>query len=342
MGLVLLSCGSSSSARTGAGETGGGPEAVEEDWEPDFVRSFGEGAELPVTTLPEVWTYVIAGQEAAYRSGLPISDIAYFGAGFDDYGSLVGVPRRQAIRGFSGRVHLTVADKSRPQTHFLLVPESPQRRDMVASLLQAASGFDGLQLDFENIPAKDGGNFLSLLRELRAGLGPGKMLTVALYARTRALDGDVHDYLKIAPLVDRIVVMAYDEHWSGSSPGPISSLGWGKRVAEYALRTIGREKLVMGLPFYGRAWADVGHSRAYVYEGIRRVARENGVTDIRRENGIPTFKYGAKINVTVYFEDEHSLALRMDMYRSLGVRAIGFWRLGQETPAMWKYLKLGG
>jgi spore germination protein YaaH len=31
----------------------------------------------------------------------------------------------------------------------------------------------------------------------------------------------------------------------------------------------------------------------------------------------------------------------MEMYRSMGVAAIGFWRLGQETPSAWNHIKLG-
>jgi spore germination protein YaaH len=298
------------------------------------------GEPLPVSEFPEIWGYVVTGQEAALKSSLPISDVAYFGAGLDTYGTLVGVPSRRSLGNFSGRVHLVVADSSRSLTHFVLVPESRQRQALVADILAAAKNFDGLQIDFENVPPRDGDNFLSFLNELRAGLGDGKALSIALYARTRNV-GDVYDYEKIAPIMDRVIVMAYDEHWSGSAPGPISSLEWGRRVAAYSLNVIGRDKLVMGLPFYGRAWASSNHARALIYDTIQKVARENNVTEIERKDGIPTFRYDATISVTVFFEDEYSLAVRMDMYRNMGVAAIGFWRVGQETQLVWNRLKLG-
>jgi spore germination protein YaaH len=28
------------------------------------------------------------------------------------------------------------------------------------------------------------------------------------------------------------------------------------------------------------------------------------------------------------------------MYRSMGVRAVGFWRIGQEIPAIWDLIQL--
>jgi spore germination protein YaaH len=166
------------------------------------------------------------------------------------------------------------------------------------------------------------------------------MFTVAHRARTRKIADDVYDYEKILPFVDRILVMAYDEHWSGSAAGSIASLAWCKRVADYSLKVIGKDKLIMGLPFYGRAWARSNHARAYIYTGIERIIKENNVKTIGRENGIPTFDYDATISVKVYYEDEYSLSARMEMYRNMGVAAIGFWRLGQETQAVWPLMKL--
>ncbi|MCL2127709.1 MAG: glycosyl hydrolase family 18 protein [Treponema sp.] len=317
-------------------------EAVEvtedEETEPE-IELPPEGMSLPVSEFGEIWAYVVAGREQALRPGLPLSDIGYFGAEIDAYGSLDSVPSRKTLPAFSGRVHLVVKCDSRSLSHFILVPGSQERKSLVASLLSAARDFDGLQIDFENIPKRDGDTFLSFLADLRAGLG-SKIFTIALPARTRRISGDVYDYEKIAPVVDRILVMAYDEHWSTSAPGPIASLPWCRRVAAHAMNVVGREKLIMGLPFYGRAWGNTNPSQAHVYTGIERIINENKITDIRRENGIPTFNYGVSVSVKVYYEDAYSLSTRMEMYRSMGVPAIGFWRLGQETQEVWDLLRL--
>ena len=297
------------------------------------------GEALPVSSFGEVWAYVVAGREAALTKGLPITDIGYFGADVNSYGSLIEVPNRRKLPAFSGRVHLVVKCDGRALTHFVLKPGSAERGALVADLLAAARDFDGLQIDFENVPARDGDAFVSFLAELRSGIG-GKMFTVALPARTRRIADDVYDYEKIKPLVDRILVMAYDEHWSGSSPGSIASLAWCRRVATHSLSVIGKEKLIMGLPFYGRAWGRPITSQAYMYSGIERVIKENNVTDIRHETGIPTFDYKVSVSVKVYYEDEYSLSARMEMYRTMGIAAIGFWRLGQETPTVWKLLRV--
>jgi spore germination protein YaaH len=295
--------------------------------------------ELPVLAFDEIWGYLVGGREEALKSSLPLTDLVYFGAEVDTYGKLSGVPNRRKTGSYPGRVHLVVTCNSRSLTHFVLEPGSRVRAELVSDLLAASAPYDGLQIDFELIPARDGGNFLSFLQELREGLG-GKSFTAALPARTRIIEDDVYDYESIKPLVDRIFVMAYDEHWSTSAPGPIASMKWSRDVAVYALKTIGREKLVMGLPFYGRTWGSVNTFRAFFFSGIERIKDENAVTAMRREDDIPTFTYTVPVTVTAYYEDVYSLSARSLLYRDMGVRSIGFWSLGQEDERIWSFLNV--
>jgi hypothetical protein len=296
-------------------------------------------ADLPVSLFKEVWAYLVAGQEQALTATYPLSDVGYFGAEIDSYGQLVDVPNPKKVSFYRGRLHLVVGCSGRALTHFALAEGSRERKQLVEDLLAAAKPYDGLQIDFENVPAKDGDAFISFLTELRTGLKE-KIFTIALPARTRTLSSDVYDYRKIKNIVDRILVMAYDEHWSTSEPGPIASMDWCSRVASYSLETIGTEKLIMGLPFYGRSWGDLNPNRAFLFSGIERIIREQNIEDIQRENGIPTFKYEAPLSVTVYYEDDYSLSARLEMYKRMGVEAVGFWRLGQETPAVWDLIGL--
>ena len=318
----------------------------EEEDEDEFLTRFvppelnllPPGAELPVTSFTEIWGYVLSGRESALTPGLPVTDVVYFGAEVDTYGKLVNIPNFRNLAAFRGRKHFVAICESRALTHFVLLEGSPERRALINDLLEASRPYDGLQIDFESVPARDGEAFLSFLRELRAGLG-NKIFSIALQARTRTLAEDVYAYAGIRPIVDRIFVMAYDEHWSSSEPGPIASMGWSQRVATYALETIGPEKLIMGLPFYGRSWGDIAPNTAYVYSGIERIMREQEITEIERENGIPNFRYETPLSMTVYFEDAYSLSTRLEMYKKLGIKSVGFWRLGQETLAFWPYIR---
>lgn len=304
------------------------PESPAADWE-----------NPPVSSLEEIWAYLLVNQEETLNPEYPLSDVVYFGAEVSIYGELVNVPNRNNIPQFSGRIHLAVTCNSQALSHFALTREGFVRKGLIADLLKATEPYDGLQIDFELIPKRDGENFRSFLGELKAGLG-NRMLTIALPARRSTLAEDVYDYSKIAPLTDRIFVMAYDEHWSTGEPGPIASMDWCRSVASYALETIGPEKLIMGLPFYGRTWGNVSTNRAFFFSGIERIKGEQRITEIRREEGIPAFTYEIPVLVTVYYEDAYSLTNRIAMYRDLGVSAVGFWCLGQEDPAFWNLIRL--
>jgi spore germination protein YaaH len=309
----------------------------------DLVRDYQgispEVESLPISSFGEIWAYLISGREETFNTGYPLSDIGYFGAEVDSYGRLTSVPDPRKIRFFSGRTHLVVTCNSRGLTHFVIEKGSKARAQLITDLLNAVKPFDGLQIDFELVPRNDGEAFRSFLGELRTGL-EGKSFTVALPARTRRLENDVYDYQKILPMSDKILVMAYDEHWAASEPGPIASLNWCRSVAAYALEAIGKEKLIMGLPFYGRTWGNVNPNRAFFYSGIERIKQENNIDRVSRQNGVPTFTYEIPVTITVFYEDEYSLSTRLDIYRAMGVDSVGFWSLGQETPLIWELLRL--
>jgi spore germination protein YaaH len=313
-------------------------EAIEIDELADYV--YLPVGDLPVTKFKEIWGYVIAGQEAALKRNMAITDVGYFGAEVSTYGALTSVPNRRNLSAFNGRVHLVVTCGSYALTYFSLMPGSPQRKELIADLIEATQNYDGLNIDYEYIPQRSGEAFLSFLRELRAGLPKDKIFSIALKARTRTIANDVYDYEKIKPIVDKIFIMAYDEHWSTSGAGPVASMRWCKSVAEYSYKVIGQEKLIMGIPFYGRAWVSQNHHRALVYSTTERLINTYSVKDIKRENGIPTFDYNANISVKVYYEDEYSVSAHMEMYKAMNIDAVGFWRIGQETPGVWGIMQI--
>ena len=296
-----------------------------------------ETGDLPSSSFEEVWAYLGSGNEKNLNTKYAISDVVHFAAEVDRYGHLTDIPRRKAITRFKGRVHLAIVCSSAGLTHFVIQGGSEARKQLVAEILAAVKDYDGLNVDMENVPARDAEHFLSFLSELRGGLGR-KMLSVCVPARTRA--GGVYNYASIAELSDRVFVMAYDEHWSGSSPGPVASMNWCKSVADYSLHAIGQEKVVMGIPFYGRSWGDKSTSRALIHSTTEWHKKEYGAQNFSRVNGIPTFTYEVTVKVTVYYEDEYSLAARMQMYRGQGVQKIGFWRLGQEPPGIWQLVSV--
>jgi spore germination protein len=282
----------------------------------------------------EVWAYLMDGEERFLQASLPLTDLAYFGAGLGTYGKLVGVPDRAKLASFRGRVHLVVAEIGNYSlTHFCLDPSYPLRDELVADIAKAAAPYDGVQIDFEAVGSKDYDNFYAFLSLLKEGLGT-KSLSVALPAR-QGEKGDYFGYERIGKLVDRVVSMAYDEHWSQSQPGPVASIEWCQKAAAYAASKVEPSRLVMGLPFYGRAWADKARSRAYKYSSLLELKAEKGIVDVQRRGDIPFMEYSETVNVKIYFDDLQSTLARLAMYQAASIRNVAFWRLGQEDPGIW-------
>jgi chitinase len=136
--------------------------------------------------------------------------------------------------------------------------------------------FDGIDIDWEFVKAADTQNFTALLADLRAGLdaegqkdGKKYLLTIAAPAGPEHI---AHlDLASVHPVVDWINVMTYDFHGSWESKAnfhaPLFAATGDPSAAQkfYADNSIDlylgggvpSDKLVLGVPFYGRGWSGV-------------------------------------------------------------------------------------
>ncbi len=287
----------------------------------------------------EVWGYLLDGREHELNPSINVvTDVGYFGAGLNTFGKLVGVPNPDKLKKFKGNIHLVIVDNSRALTHFCLDPKYDVRKELIDDIIKASKKFDGVQIDFELVSSQDEEHYLSFLKDLKHKLGK-KTLSVAIPARIKTLEKDAYHYTKINEIVDRIIVMAYDEHWATSKPGAVASINWCQKVMAYSLSVLPKEKLVMGLPFYGRGWNTDDTAGAYRFPSIEKLQKNNQITQITRENNIPSFELTKEVTYKFYYDDLYSLVARMKMYKDNGVKNIGFWRLGQEETAVWEYIK---
>ncbi|MCR4821363.1 MAG: glycoside hydrolase [Treponema sp.] len=307
-----------------------------------FLSGLSSSESEAKISLKEVWAYVMIGEETSLSNEYPITDLGYFVSAVSNFSDFLPVPpREKRFPNFHGRIHLVSSVDSRSQCHLLLDPKLPLRKKIINQLVKECKDYDGLQIDWEVVMKEDDEKFKSFLKILKKKLN-GKMLTVAIPARVKTLERDAYDYAELAKIVDKIIVMAYDEHWSTSAPGPIASTAWCQKILDYAKTVIPEDKLVMGCHFYARAWnnEDVGR-KAYRMYKIEDLIKENKVKDFKESpDGDLSFTFEKKTKVSVYYDKPESTARRCKMYADQGVKALSFWRLGQESPEFWNYLEL--
>jgi len=297
------------------------------------------GGGPPVPGFKAIWAYLLRGEEHELTGEEPITDLCYFGVSLTRSGRITDTVARPVVtpkRGRKPAIHLVVAEISNyALMHFSLDPRYGVRSLLVEDICRVAEGFDGVQIDFEAVARDDAECFHEFLRELRSRLPAGKKLSIAVPARVETLAGDAYEYVRLAPLVDRIIVMAYDEHWSTSAPGPVASLPWCSKVADFAKSAVEIDKIVMGLPLYGRAWQDKRLAKALRFRNVQELVEEKqSQTGYAPELGA-YFEYSENVLVKVFYDDLRTLTDKLLLYSTRDIQGVSFWRIGLGPPQLW-------
>jgi spore germination protein YaaH len=208
------------------------------------------------------------------------------------------------------------------------------------ALVEAAveHGWDGVDLDYESLPASAGPAFVEFLTALRDALHE-RDLTLAVTVPARTTDEPPYDYEGIGAVADQVRVMAYDHSWSGSAAGPIAPVEWVREVVAYAVDRIPPSKLMLGVGTYGYDWvgssgADLGAAEAAA------LADEMGASPHWDDDGAAmTFSYERDGQAhTVWYEDARSLEVKQQIAVDAGLRGVAVWRIGGEDPQAWATL----
>ncbi|PYX90317.1 MAG: hypothetical protein DMG68_02275, partial [Acidobacteria bacterium] len=105
-------------------------------------------------------------------------------------------------------------------------------------------------VDFETFPKSAQPGYMTLLSELASDLHSKGM---KVYVSVQASNED-YDYAAISARVDGVVLMNYDEHYPGGTPGPIASQDWFVKNLQQAIKAIPKEKLISAIGNYGYDW----------------------------------------------------------------------------------------
>lgn len=214
----------------------------------------------------------------------------------------------------------------------------------IARLL-VEKGYRGVNIDFENIPPGDRMYLTAFFRELAAVLRPKNLLvTASIPAKTyddkKTAHSGAFDYQGIAPYLDMVMIMTYDEHYSGGDPGPVASFSWVEKVIGYTLRSFPPKKVALGIAAYGYDWG-LGKGKALTYTGIQNLIKKHQIAPKwHSEYKVPYFTYKSwGVTHQVWYENSYSTSFKVDLVKKYGLKGIAVWRLGYEDPNIWNIVR---
>lgn len=214
----------------------------------------------------------------------------------------------------------------------------PHRRAALISQLSAAldrSGDNGVMYDFENLTPTAMADLVKLVAETRAAFAPRHRLVSV----TMPIDDPHWPARELARAADRLILMAYDEHWQGGVPGPIASNGWFIRQLNSTLAGVDRSRVIVALGNYAYDWHD-GRADALTVEEAWLAARDSGAKPVfDRQSGNLGFSYAEDGKRHDIWMLDGAIAWNQMQYLShLGLPSIAVWRLGSEDPDFWNAL----
>ncbi len=271
------------------------------------------------TSAPPAREFAIVGYLPDYRTldpawGSYVTDVVYFSASLRPSGELntarLDAQTLAALREMSAvygtRVFIAVGGWERSQ-NFAAVATDPELRARAAQAITTyclENGLDGVDFDWE-FPenAAESAGYVALLAEVRQAFAPHHLRVSVALAGWQ----DLGDELYTA--VDRIHVMAYDHDGRHSTFEQAAG-----DIQAFLERGAPPEKLLLGVPFYGRS---LSHwDTAFTYAEI--VAHHHPASDVDEAGGI-------------YFNGITTVRRKTRYALEQQLGGVMIWELGQDT-----------
>ena len=223
---------------------------------------------------------------------------------------------------------------------------------LLDSLIQTlrSKNYHGLDVDFEYIYPADREYYNNFLRKAARRLrAEGFTLTTALAPKTAAeqkgLLYEAHDYPVHGALVDHVILMTYEWGYTFGPAMAVSPINEVRKVLNYAVTAIPRQKILMGMPNYGYDWTQpfVRGSRAVTLSNpgaVDLAAKVKAAIQYNVQSQAPFFIYydTNRKRHEVWFEDARSTAAKLRLVNEYGLGGVSYWTIGRYFPQNWLVL----
>ena len=315
----------------------------------------------PAKSVLGYTTYYYPGDNSSYDSlanySNYIDEIATDTYSTDGLGNITGyTPDKQLSYAKSNNIatYAMVSNYFDGNITKSLLENPANRQKLINNILQSLkqNNYKGVNIDLEGIYSYDRNQFTAFMSELYNTLHQqGLLVTVAVPAKTYDSTSDgwsgAYDYAQISNYADKVIIMAYDDHWSGGEPGAIAPIDWVQKVVDYTIKVIPKDKIVLGLAAYAYDWpANGAKAQSYSLSETYNVASRNGAIikwDSVAKSSYFNYTDSSGVYHTVYFEDSTSIGYKLDIVNNYDLSGVSIWRLGLENSDYWQTIgtKLG-
>ncbi|PKR82734.1 LysM peptidoglycan-binding domain-containing protein [Heyndrickxia camelliae] len=326
----------------------------------------GQRLRIPETPKPtiEVNTYVTATGQAGANTVTPLTPyftyVSPFSHNVNEDGSITSLNDDKIIstarnRGVSPLLVLTnFVDSKFDSDRAALILRNPNLQNtLINNILTMIrqKGYQGLNIDFEYIYPEDKENYNNFLRKVVEQLHPeGYSVSTALAPKVRedqeGLLYEAHDYAAHGKIVDFVMLMTYEWGWAGGKPWAIAPINEVRKVLDYAVTAIPREKILMGVPLYGRDWKIPWVQGTFAKtvsskEAVNLAKKYGAAISYNTTYQSPFFRYTdtSRQKHEVWFEDARSIQAKYDLVKEYNLLGIGYWVLGPSFPQNWQVLQ---
>lgn len=240
-----------------------------------------------------------------------------------------------------------------PEKARIIISSIPIQDVLFNNMLEVmeSKGYDGVNINFEMLYPEDRQLYNDFLRRAVAffhqyGYPVSTALVPKTYDMTTGKWWGAHDYKAQGEILDFVVVMTYDWGCGACPPMAIAPVNEMIKVLDYAVTAIPRDKILMGVPFYGFDWelpfetGDMGRLVDYT-SALQLAAQYGSHIEFDVLSQVPYFNYftpeGTKH--VVWFDDARSFRAKYNLVDRYNLKGVSYWVLGLDAPQNWVVLR---
>jgi chitinase len=263
-------------------------------------------------------------------------------------------PRLKVLISLEGSAD-AFAEDAQPQNRYVFVASCVDMflRGRFAAGVVKPGVFDGIDLDWEFPKREDAANYEALVHEFRRQMDlyrPGLRLSIAVGPGPRMYPGV--DMKAVSKLADQVAVMNYDYAgpWSKTTgiiaplytdpADPTAPGSVDETIAAYRTAGVPGHKLLMGLPFYGYGWEQVGATNHGLYQAGQAIRSDRPYSFVQTQMAGSTLYRDQRTQAPWIFngdtfwtfEDPTSIRFKVDYAQHQRLGGVMIWELSGDMP----------